>query len=166
MTLLTYTSFQEVRAVLGVSATELTDATLMQPMWGTTVVLALEDVVLEIPATYDAVASLPVKTADQKRFTALVELFAPYAIAKQALTSLPLFAVQSLTDGRAGFQRSSNATIYDDLRSDVQAAMADIQARLKACYYRMTGLSDTTTANVMPVLTVASPRGLDPVTNL
>lgn len=167
MSLLDYTAYDEVRAVLGVSSTELPDRTLAQPLYGVHAVLALEDVALTLPAVYAEIATLPdgTATALQARLLTLVRLFVPYAVAAKLLTSLPLFAVQSLTDGRAGFDRQDNGNIFEDVGEDVKAALADITARLSACFYAVTGETPTATAITMPVLTRAALRGLDPVTD-
>lgn len=167
MALLDYTSYDEVRAVLGVSSTELPDRTLAQPLYDTHAELALEDIAPTLPTVYADIVALPsgTATAVQLRLQTLVQLFVPYAVAAKLLTSLPLFAVQSLTDGRAGFDRQDNGNIFEGVGEDVKAALADIVARLKASFLLVTGLTPTEATVTMPTLTVASLRGLDPVTD-
>ena len=168
MTLLTYTTHSEVRAVLGVSATEMPDKVLSHPMYDLQVVLALESVAEGIPTLFNTLLAVSSNalTSDQKRFTGLVGLFAPYAIAKHLLSSLPMFAVQALTDGRAGFDRNTDASIYDKVKADVSASLSDIKLMLAASYYKASNLAEPTVAVRMPVLTVLSVRGVDPVTNI
>ena len=168
MSLLTYTQFSEVRAVLGVSATELTDVTLSQPMYGLHILLELEAVAPGVPELFATINAINGNSAtkEQKRFVGLVGLFAPYAIAKHLLTSLPMFAVQSLTDGKASFSRQNGVAIYDDVKLDVQTALADIRIKLKSLYYTLSGSAEPVVATVLPVLSIASLRGVDPVTNV
>jgi hypothetical protein len=159
------TTCEEVRSVLGVSSTELPDATLEQPIHDMHLVLALEDIVAEIPEYYMYTMNISAKNADQLRFVGLVSLFAPYSVAKRLLTSLPMFAVQTLTDGRASFSRQSGVGIYDSVREDVAAVLSDITIRLKASYYKASGVVDSSIARVIPTLSVGALRGIDPVTN-
>lgn len=168
MPLLNYTSYDEIRSVLGVSITELTDGALSQPMYDTHVLNALEDVAAGIPALFNTVTAMAIGTAtpDQTRFVGLVSLYAPYAIAKQLLTSLPMFGIQSLTDGRAAFQRNSNAGIYDDVRDSVVLVLADLRLRLAATFYKATGATVVQTPPVMQVFARSTGILRDPVTNL
>lgn len=166
--LLTYTSYAEVRAVIGVSATELPDTVLSQPMYDTHLLNALEDVAVGIPALFIAISALSASaaTADQTRFLGLVSLFAPYAIAKQLLTSLPMFGIQSLTDGRAGFTRLSDSAIYDDVRDSVNLVLTDIKLRLAVVYYRVTSLTATASVTIKPVFSLSAGILTDPVTGV
>jgi len=132
MSLLDYTSYAEIRAVLGVSATELSDATLALTQYATVATLELEDVNLGIPALYTTIATDSSKTATEQRFYDLVRLFVAYAVAQNLLTSLPLFSVQRLTDGKAEFQRQAN--IFDEVRSGVDGLYTTLKTRLSAVY--------------------------------
>jgi hypothetical protein len=166
MPLLRYTSYDEIRAVLGVSATELTDEALNQPMYDTHALIALDDVVVGIPTVFDTFSELSVKTEAQTRFIGLVCLYVPYAIAKQLLTSLPMFGIQQLTDGRAGFQRNSNAAIYDSVRTSVQLVLGDIKLRLAVSYYGVTDTVAVSSSSVTQVFAISTGILRDPVTNL
>jgi len=135
MALSDYTTPQEIRAVLGVSSTELTDETLALSMYGTLATLGLEDIHKNLPTEFSTVSALPVKTSQQQRFVDLVKLYVPYKIAKELLTSLPLFAVKQLSDGRAEFQRQ--ADVFNDLRDGVDAALNSLKFRLSATYASM-----------------------------
>lgn len=166
MALLTYTTYEEVRATLGVSSTELSDKVLSQPLYGTFAQLALEDIALDLPRLFDTIMLATTPTDAQARLAALIQLFVPYTLAKKLLSSLPLFAVQALTDGRAGFDRQRDANIYDNVREDVELVLADVTARLKAAYLTVTGVSLVEKVMTIPTLAVASLRGVDPVTNV
>lgn len=159
MSLTTYTTYNEVRAVLGVSMTELPDTILSQPIYSTLLDLALEDVNVNIPAHFATVSALPTPSSAQNRFLDLVKLYAPYSTAKELLVSLPLFSVQSLTDGRAEFTRQND--VFEDVRDGVESALLSLRARLSASYAGLT----VTSATIRPtlVMTVASALGFDPV---
>lgn len=132
MTLSDYTTPQEIRAVLGVSKTELTDETLNLSLYATMATLALEDLSINLPENFSSVSALPSQTAQQRRFVELVKLFVPYQIAKQLLVSLPMFAVSQLSDGRAEFQR--NNLRLEDIRDGVDATLLSLRYRLIATY--------------------------------
>lgn len=168
MELTLYTSYAEVRAVLGVSATELPDEALSQPMYDAHLQNALEDIAVGIPALFDTISALPAGTGteNQKRFVGLASLFAPYVIAKQLLTSLPMFGIQSLTDGRAGFTRLSDAAIYDDVRDSVNLVLGDIRLRLASLYFKLTGLPVAQSGSVVQVFAVSAGILTDPVTGI
>jgi len=162
MSLLLYTSYNEVRAVLGVSITELPDTVLSGSIYGTLLTLALEDINVSIPAYFVTVSALPSPTTSQTRFLDLVRLISPYSTAKELLTSLPLFAVQSIGDGRAQFTRQTD--VFADVRDGVDAALMSLRTRLLASYAGLTATSITVRPNL--VMTVASALGFDPVTNV
>ena len=162
-TLSTYTTPETVRAVLGVSKTELTDATLDLPIWLITVEHNLEAVSEGIVEEFAVVEAVPPASRDvkQKKFYELVQLYAPYSLAKELLVSLPLFSVKSLTDGKAEFQRQDN--VFEDVKDGVDAALTSLKYRLLAAYESLT--SATPTARPTFSTIVSSPLGTDPVTN-
>lgn len=164
MTLSTYTTPQEIRAVLGVSSTELTDATLALPMYGTLATLGLEDIHVNLPDDFSTVSALPSKTAQQQRFVDLVKLYVPYKVSKELLVSLPMFSVKQLSDGRAEFQRQ--ADIFDDLKDGVDAALSSLRYRLAATYQALYPANSTTTATRLFTQTLATGVAVDPVTGV
>jgi hypothetical protein len=159
--LVDYTSYAEVRAVLGVSEDEISDATLALPIYAESVQIELEEVGAEIPADFAAVVAIDegTRTDAQNKFYAAVGLFAAYAVAVQLGSSLPLFAPKSITDGKAGFARDSSSPYKEALKA------------AKASYERFRGLLDSRYAAyknasvgvvVLPFLSVVSPS-TDPV---
>ncbi len=161
MPLSTYTTPDEVRAALGVSATELTDAVLAIPSYVLVATLALEDINVGLPALYTTTVAIPTPTPDQQRFIDLTKLYATYSIAQNLLTSLPLFAVKALTDGRASFERIADPFEY--IRDDLPALLAALKLRLAAIYTTLAGGSAYVRPTLLQVL--ATGLSLDPVTN-
>jgi hypothetical protein len=163
MPLTDYCTYSEVRATLGVSTTELTDATLSSTMYVTLVTLALEDVHTNIPTEFAAVSALSSgsRTAQQARFYDLVKLYAPYALAKELLVSLPLFSVQRLTDGKAEFQRQSD--IFQDTKDGIDSALVALRYRLAAAYETLHAGSINTRTRLITSLSAG--LATDPVTN-
>ncbi len=164
MSITTYTSPAEIRAVLGVSTTELPDTVLLLPIYSTLVELAIEDVNPDIPSQFAIVSAItPPLTAKQQRFLDLVKLYAPYALANELLVSLPLFAVKDLTDGRASFGRQSDP--YADVREGVQGSLQNLRVRLGVAYQALVPGAAVDIA--VATFTTATTAGLaiDPVTN-
>jgi hypothetical protein len=124
----------EVRAVLGVSETELPDSVIALGHYDLQVVLDLEQVNEGIPDLYTTVSALPTisRTATQQRFYDLVHLFCTYSRAKDLLAALPMFSVQRLSDGRAEFSRQTDS--YVDVSAGVQGMYERLRIKLTGLY--------------------------------
>lgn len=159
-----YTSPDEIRAALGVSFTELPDSVLSLTQYELLLTLDLEEVNTSVPAAYATISALLVgdRSLAQQRFYLLARLFATYAIARTLLTSLPLFAVERLTDGRAEFQRQ--ADIYEDVRDGVKSMFNTASTRLAAAYLVLVP-GATVPATSTFAYTSSTGLGVDPVTN-
>lgn len=158
-----YTTYAEIRAVLGVSTTELPDTVLAQEQYATMLTLDLEDINTGIPALYTTVSATPEinRTTNEQRFYELARLTAAYAIARNLLTSLPLFSVSRLTDGRAEFERQKD--IFEDVRNAVNAMYDKLRARLSAIFVILVPGQPAYTA-VTQTFTAATGLATDPVT--
>jgi hypothetical protein len=99
-----FTSFDDVRAALGVEKDELTDATLSLDLYAFNLVAELEAISLTLIGDYEAQKETsPADLTDkQKRFHRSLRVFSAYAVANQACTGLPMFAPKDETDGKAG----------------------------------------------------------------
>jgi hypothetical protein len=163
MALLQYTTYEELRAVLGVSATELPDLTLAQPQFGTVLTMELQDISTSVASLYTTISAIPEvsRTANQQWFYDLTRLTAAYAIASNLLISLPLFSVSRLTDGRAEFERQKD--IFADVRDAVNGMYAKLKARLAALVLVLEPTA-TVFSEVTQVYTASIGLGTDPVT--
>lgn len=134
MALTDYTTYAEVRSVLGVSTTELPDTVLAQEQWLSLFNIDAEDIHSNLLTEYAAISALPSlsRTAAQKKLYELVRLFASYTSAKNLFSSLELFSAVRLGDGRAEFERTADP--YDSVRNGVLATLAKIIAKLTAAY--------------------------------
>ncbi len=159
-----YTDYQEVRAVLGLTTTELPDSILSLPMYETLLVLRLEDLNTDLPTTYAEVLALPSesRSATQARFFDLTRLFSAYATAKELLTSLPMLGVQRLTDGRAEFTRQNEQ--WQDIVDGVDATYSALRQRLTAAYNALVPSAEVLSAVVG--ITTSAVGMTDPVTGV
>lgn len=168
--LTTYTPYDTIRAVLGVSAKELKDAVLAQPLFEQQFLLELGDVDAgggNVIAQYTIIAAITPTTnrsVNQQRLFDLVGMFAAYSVARQLLTGAPLAIPQNITDGKAALQRFDTEN-FDKVREGVLAACGTIMARLKATMQILVPAANITPA---PDITyaVGAPIGVDPVTGV
>ena len=133
-----YTTYDEVRAALGVSATELPDTVLSQPQYALMLSISFDDVNEGITTLYPTISALLVgsRSAAQQRLYDYARLYATYAIARDLLTSLPLFSVSRLSDGRAEFTRQTD--IFEDVRQAVQGVFNKLRLKVSAAYVALT----------------------------
>lgn len=125
------TSTDEVRAVLGVSPLELTDAVLGSPIYTTNLTEALYALHPQLAADYAAV-DRTAPSADQERFVNLTEAYAAYQVAQQCLGSVQMFAPQLIKDTKTEVQRTQDA--YKNLRRDVGATLSILRMSLLTVY--------------------------------
>lgn len=163
MTILDYTTYDEIRATLGVSATELADTVLSQTQYAVVAVTELEDVNTGIPDLYTTISAISSgsRTVAQQRFYDYSRLFVTYAIARNLLTSLPLFSVARLTDGRAEFERQRD--IFEDVRLGVESMFNIWRLKLTAAN-KVIATSDPLYTTAVFAYTASTGLGTDPVT--
>lgn len=125
-----YTTYDEVRATLGVSIEEITDETLALSIWSSSLDFALEDFSDTLVPAYDDIALKleEDRTADECKVYNLTRLYATYLVAEDLLKSLPMFSFKRLTDGKAGTERFD---AWKDTKAGVQAGLAAIKLRLE-----------------------------------
>jgi hypothetical protein len=129
--LLDLTSYDEVRAVLGVSDEELSDTTLALPIYLQKLQMDLESVHPDLEDLYASTAALPesIRTFQQQKLFNVVQVYAAHASARTLLTSAALFAPKNITDGRAGVERFQDP--FALLRDDIDNALIALRVRLK-----------------------------------
>ena len=131
MALTDFTSYDDIRAALGVSSDEIDDATLSLPLYEYNLTMEMEEVGLTLVSDFQAITGTP--TENQRRFREATALFATYAVAAQLTTSLPLFSPKEIGDGKAHATRYSQ----DPYRATIAAVLGAYEkskARLEAAY--------------------------------
>jgi len=156
-----YTTYDDVRAVLGVSAEDLEDATLALKVYSDYLEGEMEDVDVGLPDTYADIQLIDTPTSVEARFLRACSLFATYAVARHLAGALPLFAAKQNTDGKAEVQRFD--TSYRDTIKSVNEQYGKVRERLIAAMAAV----GTTAAAVTPAvyMSVVSPS-YDPVTGV
>lgn len=132
-----YTSYAEVRAVLGVSPKELPDATLALPIYETMLRDELDSIsssivqfASDLNDQYDTIALIAPasRTAAQNKLYSTYQVYATFQVSYTLLTSLPYFGLKSVNDGRAEMQRQTD--IFEDTRKGVESMLSKYKLRL------------------------------------
>jgi hypothetical protein len=156
-----FTTYDEIRAVLGVSDDELTDSTLELPLYALALSMELEDIDATLEAQYIAIKAQTDKTPLEQKLLDVVSVFSAYAISKNLLTSMPLFAPKRITDGSAETERVTDP--FSGVREGVNSMYAILKNRIKRILGEM-GTPITPVAFRSYVSAVG--LALNPVTNL
>lgn len=98
-----YTSFEDVRAALGVSSDELDDTTLSLPLYEYSLKARLREIDTTVTTVYATLVDVTLTslTDSQKNLKEAVYLFSTYAVALQLTVSLPLFSPKEISDGKS-----------------------------------------------------------------
>jgi hypothetical protein len=150
-----------VRAVLGVSAKELPDSVLTNPIYSVRLREDLRDMSTQMMADFARINEIDEPSDDQERFLELASSYGTYHVANQCLAALPMFAPQLIADEKAQLQRTADP--FKQLRIDVPAVMAMLKTRLQRAYALIN--DDAPAPNAVDrIFAVTTGLGTDPVT--
>lgn len=127
-----YTTYNDIRAVLGISDEELEDETLALDVTSNRLDMLLGRVATGLPAAWsDAKAAVDAGTPTtlQKRLVGCVQVWASYAVAGLMLTSMRMFAPKKLTDGKGEFDRFTDP--WASMKEDIAGIQADTEATIR-----------------------------------
>jgi hypothetical protein len=157
-----YTTYNDIRSILGVSDQELSDATLGLEVYKSYLDSELDEVDSTLITEYAAVVAVleASRTAAQKRFYRTTRLFAVYAVARQLTTALPLFSPKDISDGKASLARFSDSP-YREVTKKVTSEYDRLKTALLDAFYGLTSSTATSTARVYFSSAILVP---DPVT--
>lgn len=165
MELTAFTTYDDIRAMIGVTNKELpdTDLALESYLYGLeneleAVGANLED---DYMAASTAVAS-GTETTTQKALYRATRLFATASVALAVAYSLPMRAQKSITDGKAGISRFSDSPFKETLNNLLTLA-ASAKSSLAVQFAASTGSTVLSTAGIPFFMAVVSPA-VDPVT--
>ena len=161
MAITAYTTYDDIRAALGVSSDEIEDATLSLDIYELNLTSEFEDISLSLASAYATVAALTSRSDVQERFYQATRLFSAYAVAYQATSSLPLFSPKDISDGKATVSRYADSP-YKAVIAQVKTLYEKFKGKLEKAY---ADNSATSVADLAPrpYFTVVSPS-YDPVT--
>lgn len=155
-----YTSFSEVRAILGVEDDELKDETLQLDTYGLELVEELREISPTLISLYSDIKDKSDRSDEEGRVYELTRLFAVYYVAQQAGNALPMFSPRSIGDGKATMTRFSGEP-YKEMLEEISGRVDLYRTRLKAALEELAAQ----TTNRSPRTTfVAVGPAYDPVT--
>lgn len=126
-----FTTYDVIRAILGVSEPEIEDTVLAQDNYLQAVFFGLEELNETVVTLFDTITAIDAntRTARQKQYLKLVGMVAAYLVAKViANGSIDLFAPQRITDGKAVQERTADP--FKALREDIAAGLTLWTTRL------------------------------------
>ena len=136
-------SFDDIRAVLGVSSKELKDQTLALPVYITWVEGRLEAVHVDLPDLYASlIAKREANVADpsnealtriERKIVGLTQTYATYLQARMALTNMQAGAMKRITDGKAEIERYQIdfSTLFDEIDMLLAGLLAALRKALE-----------------------------------
>ena len=163
MALLDYTTYDDIRAVLGVSTDEIEDATLSLAVYEYGLASEIRSVsrtLVSDLATVYAIAESSWTDA-QRELVEGMSLFCTYSVARQLLTSLPLFSPKEISDGKASTVRYSTNPYEETIRR-VENEYVRYKTELDSAYAAVK--SSSVTARIDRTFMVVSTPTSDPVT--
>ena len=167
MALTTYCELDEVRAALGVSDVELSDAVLSLPVYEIGLARELTRVSVSLPVAFSTALAVAegTRTAAQQALIDATHLFAVYAVARQVGVSLGAMAPKDIGDGKATMSRFSDSP-YKDVLDRVDALYGSVRLSLIDALSAVIGSSTSTSSLTPRTVFMASTRGVDPVTGV
>lgn len=164
MILLTdYTSADEIRAVLGVSEYEISDAQLELPLYSSVLQRSLRaftgtfgGVTGSLAAHYDSLLAKSELTDAEDDFRMTIREYAAYVIAETCLSGLSLAALKSESDGKATQTRFSDASTFQSVGKNIRQKLQSVAALLNDAMGEA--------AYTAPVFVSSMPPAIDVVT--
>lgn len=165
MVLTAYTTFADIRSILGLSDIELTDSDLGLESYIFGLEVALTSVGSTLEEEYAVASSANTSgalTTVQKELYRAVRLFSTIFTCLTIAYSLPMRGQKSITDGKAGFTRFTDApakAMVDNLIGQLATAKAELVKQ----YAISTGQSSSRLEGMPAFMGVVIPA-VDPVT--
>lgn len=167
MALTAYCEPDEVRAALGVSDLELSDAVLNLPVYEIGLVRELNKVSVSLPVAFSVVSAIAeeARTDVAQALMDATRLFSVYAAARQVGVSLGIMAPKDVGDGKASLARFSDSP-YRDTLARVETMYVATRASLLDALNTYAGTTTGTKPTVPFTVFLASGRSYDPVTGV
>lgn len=168
MILTDYTTTDEIRGLLGVTAKELTDTVINLPHWLSAVEQEMRDIdggVGAVLTMFDTVKviSAGARTAAQTQFFKVTCMYVAYAMTAQFLPSADVFNPVSIGDGKAQIARLEER--FDKLRPAIEGGLQRLLERVKDALLVLSP-SAAISAAAARVMFQGVGLGVDPVTGV
>lgn len=164
-----YTSYDEIRAAIGVAQEEIEDDVLSLPNYELILGFDLDELGDFTPTVQALFLALidntvtPSPTVNEARFVSIMQVYAPYVIARHLLRTLTMFAPKLIKDSKTEMDRMTDP--YADTKVAVESFYQLMRTRLLAAYGVL--YPSTTFAVIKtPVPLIAVGLAADPVTGV
>lgn len=161
MLITNYTTYNDVRALLGITEEEASDDVLSLQLYRDVLDADLYDIddLGGVSTLFVSTQQVATPSADEERFLAAVRVFASYSVAKQLTASLPMFSPKEIEDGKARLQRFDNP--YRDTIMKTNEGFEKWRNRLIAAFEK---LGSSAAVSVTRPYFRAVAAGSDPIT--
>lgn len=133
-----FTSYDEVRIIIGLSKDELPDATLALELFANSLEQALDSVTLPTVAPgpgplKTAFLAIPVsgRTAAQQSLYNMTRLYSAYVCAHTLCVSLPMHTAKIIADGKRSLTRFSPEAVFKDTVTAITAKVAELRSSIE-----------------------------------
>ena len=132
MPITSYTTYDDVRAALGVSDQDLGDSTLGLTLYDDALAMELAAVSPTIETLFASTSAQPSPTDAEKQLLRATRAFATYVVARELVPAMRMFAVQQVTDSKASMSRFNDplAQLAKDIEKKYQLAKDALVAAL------------------------------------
>ena len=137
ITLTDYTSYAEIRAILGVSIYELADETLALPLFTQVLHTRLrstagtfQGTTGSLTALFEELSGVLDPTEAQEDFIILIKQYASYVVAETCLTGLSLFAPKQVADGKSSETRFSSEATFKDVATSIRQELSRLSGKI------------------------------------
>ena len=136
MAITDYTTYDDIRAVLGVEDDELLDATIGLSVYENTLSLALAATsgvlspsteTRDLAEQYEYISGLGSPTDDETQMLLTIENYACYIVAAALASSLPMFAPKIQSDGKSTLTRFASEETYKSAQRGIWEMIAKIK---------------------------------------
>lgn len=128
-----YTSYAEIRAVIGVDAVELPDVTLGLSVFTSALRRALRSITNSngesLITLFNAINPLSMTEFEEHLYYTIKE-YATYAVADACCSGLSMFALKSDSDGKASQTRFSSEATFKDVVRNIRERIASLTGEL------------------------------------
>lgn len=156
-----YTTYADVRAVLGVSEYEVEDTTLALATYASALQRALrstsDSAGKTLYAYFDELDALPSPTEAQDTLLGLIKDFSTYTVAEVCLSGLSLTAMKQESDGKTTAVRFSAESTFLSVSNNIRSKLETIKSEITVA------LGATVSYNTISLVNRVIPE-TDPVT--
>lgn len=158
-----YTSYDEIRAVLGVSDDELSNETLALGVYYSALKIAMSEVNDDFAAFLSNLKEKTLLSSRESLFVDYGVLFCTYAIASHLGASLPMFGLKDMSDSKASASRFATDP-YKATIANINARLDNYRNRVLELYNELNPADVGRTPSVSFTVISKSIPATDPVT--